>query len=119
MAATIQTANETTYDDFWLGYLRAHSRKLTRQIHYTGITIIHIGIILAIVYGDWRIGAAGVALGYVTAWAAHFTVQGNEPVMFKSLKWAAWSLVSGLRMYYLGIFLQLEPELQRAGVNTA
>lgn len=117
MASTTETAGEHSYDDFWLNYLRAHSRRLTRQIHYAGITIIHIGVILAIVYADWRIAAAGVALGYVTAWAAHFTVQGNEPVMFASVKSAAWSLVSGLRMYYLGIFFQLEPELRRAGVG--
>ena len=29
-----------TYDQFWLAYLRAHSRRRTRAIHYCGITII-------------------------------------------------------------------------------
>lgn len=118
MSSTARTASDPTFDEFWLAYLRAHSRRLTRQIHYVGITFVHIGVVLAILYGDWRFALAGAAIGGVSAWAAHFTVQGNDPVMFKGLKWLGWSLMSGFRMYYLGMSLQLEPELRRAGVRT-
>lgn len=106
-----------SFDEFWLGYLRAHSRRLTRQIHYAGITAVHIGAVLAILYGNWLFLAAGAAIGGIAAWAAHYTVQGNDPVMFKGLKWLGWSLASGFRMYYLGIFFRLKPELRRAGVK--
>lgn len=117
MTTTTDARSDATYDAFWLNYLRAHSHSLTRRIHYAAITIIHIGIIAAIVYEEWLFAAAGVAVGYVTAWAAHYTVQGNDPVMFTSVKSAAWSLISGLRMYYLWLFMRLTPELRRAGIK--
>lgn len=106
-----------TYDAFWLAYLRAHSKRLTRIIHYTGISVIHLGIIAAIAVPDWLLAVGGIVLGYVIAWSAHFTVQGNRPVMFAGVRSALWSLASGLRMYYLGIAGRLKPELERAGVD--
>lgn len=107
-----------TYDAFWLAYLRAHSKRLTRIIHYTGISVIHLGVVAALAVPDWRLAVGGLVLGYGIAWAAHFTVQGNRPVMFAGARSALWSLASGLRMYYLGIAGRLKPELKRAGVDT-
>lgn len=106
-----------TYDQFWLAYLRAHSRRRTRAIHYCGITIIIAGLVAGLWLGDWLVIAGGAVIGYVTAWAAHFTVQGNVPVMFEGPKQALWSAASGLRMYALGLTMQLGPHLRRAGIE--
>lgn len=115
--APSSAASPAGYDQFWLAYLRAHSRRKTRLIHYCGITLLLAGLLGGLWLGDWRIAAAGVALGYVTAWAAHFTVQGNVPVMFAGPRQAAWSAVSGLRMYALGLTFRLGPHLRRAGIK--
>lgn len=112
-------ADNPDYDTFWLNYLRAHSRRRTRAIHYCGITIILAGIVAAVVLETWWLAPLGIAAGYVTAWAAHLTVQGNTPVMFRGMKSALMSLVSGLRMYALGMTGRLKGELRRAGVSTA
>ncbi|MDA7946446.1 MAG: DUF962 domain-containing protein [Hyphomicrobiaceae bacterium] len=110
-------SGEQTYDEFWLMYLRAHSRRKTRLIHYLGISVIIVSIVWAIASEIWWIALAGIATGYVTAWSAHYTVQHNVPVMFEGPKSALWSLISGLRMYVLGLSGQLAPQLRRAGVG--
>lgn len=117
MTTTTRALSEITYEDFWLSYLRAHSRKLTRQWHYVGITIIHVGIAAAIWMEMWWIAGVSVALGYACAWAGHYSVEGNEPMAFKGPKMALWSLASALRMYYSGMILQLGADLERAGVE--
>ncbi len=109
-------SDEKTYDAFWLMYLRAHSMRKTRLIHYVGITVILVSIVVAIIYEIWWIAAAGIAAGYVTAWTAHWLVQHNIPVMFAGPEAALWSLMSGLRMYFMGISGQLGPQLRRAGI---
>lgn len=110
-------SDEKTYDAFWLMYLRAHSMRKTRLIHYVGITIIFVSLVLAVIYETWWIAVLGIAAGYVTAWTAHWLVQRNIPVMFAGPEAALWSLMSGLRMYFLGISDQLGPQLRRAGVS--
>ncbi|MEC9367483.1 MAG: DUF962 domain-containing protein [Pseudomonadota bacterium] len=110
-------SGQGSYDRFWLAYLRAHSRRRTRLIHYCGISLMLVGLAAGLWLGDWRIIAGGLALGYVTAWAAHLAVQGNVPVMFEGPKSAIWSAASGLRMYVLGLTMQLDPHLRRAGIK--
>ena len=109
--------DEKTYDDFWLMYLRAHSHRKTRLSHYLGISVIVVSIIAAIATDIWWIALAGIAIGYLSAWTGHWTVQHNVPVTFEGPKSALWSLISGLRMYVLGLSGQLGPQLQRAGVG--
>lgn len=111
-------AAEPTFDQFWLNYLRAHARRLTRLLHVVGITIIIAGAAAAVWAGSVWLGVAAVAAGYGTAWAAHLTVEHNEPVLFTNPKRAWWSLLSGLRMYALFLSGRLGSELRRAGVTS-
>lgn len=108
---------ETTFDSFWLDYLRAHSRRMTRLIHYTGITIIFAGIVAAIVADTWWYGPVGLVAGYLVAFSAHYIVQHNRPVMFDGPMASLWSAGCALKMYALGLTGQLGPELERAGVE--
>ena len=103
-----------TFDEFWLFYLRAHAKPLTRGIHYIGISAMATGLLAAAVLFDVWIALGAVALGYIIAWTAHFTVEGNKPVMHQH---PLRSLRSGLRMYLLWITGRLKPELKRAGVT--
>ena len=43
-----------TYDEFWLGYLRAHNAQGTRALHYTGSLLALASLLLAIILLDWR-----------------------------------------------------------------
>ncbi len=102
-----------TYDEFWLFYLQSHAKPVTRQIHYVAISVIILGLVAAAVLGNSWIALGAVALGYIIAWTAHFTVEDNKPVFYQ---YPLWSLRSGLRMYLLWMTGRLQPELKRAGV---
>ena len=112
-------APDTTYDALWLHYLRAHSLRLTRLIHYLGITTIFAGIAAAVIADTWWYGVAGLVAGYLIAFSAHYTVQHNRPVLFEGPRATFWSAGCALRMYFLGITGQLGAHLQRAGVDSS
>lgn len=110
-------AGRKTFDDFWLDYLRAHSAALTRKLHYAGTAIGIAGFTVATGTGNWWIFAGGLLAGYLCAWSAHFLIQDNVPMSFRGPKAWAYSFVSDLRMFGLGLTGQLGPELKRAGVG--
>ena len=98
------------YDEFWLYYLREHSRPASRALHYLG-TVCSLGAVAAGVFvSPWCLLAAPV-VGYGPAWIGHFVIEKNKPATFG---YPLWSLVSDYKMFGLAIIGRLEPELQRA-----
>lgn len=106
----------TTYDQFWLQYLRAHSSPSTRALHYAGTLCAIGGALLALAVERWWVAGAGLVLGYLLAWTGHFALQENRPVALHGPKAWAYSFISDLRMFGLGLTGRLGPELKRAGV---
>ena len=111
--------SDNTFDEFWLHYLRAHSHRLTRLIHYAGISTILAGFAAAFWADKWWLALAGLIAGYTIAGSAHYVVQGNRPVLFEGAQASLWSIACALRMYVLGLTGRLKPELVRAGIETA
>jgi hypothetical protein len=101
-----------TYAEFWPVYLRAHTRPLTRLLHYIGTSLALVALALGAIYDAAYIVTAPI-IGYAFAWAGHFGVEGNKPATFGH---PLWSLYSDLRM--LGLFLtgRLRPHLEQAGI---
>jgi hypothetical protein len=103
-----------TYEQFWLRYLRAHARPLTRTLHYSGSLLALAAIVLAVVQADWRWLLAAPLIGYGFAWAAHYGIEHNRPETFGH---PLWSIASDFRMLALFLTRRLGPHLQRAGVS--
>ena len=103
-----------TYDAFWLRYLRAHGRPLTRALHYVGSLLALACLLLAIALLDWRWLIAAPVVGYGFAWTAHFAIEGNRPETFGH---PFWSLISDYRMLALALTFRLSPHLHRAGLQ--
>jgi hypothetical protein len=103
-----------SYEEFWLRYLRAHGRPLTRTMHYLGSLLALAVLVFALSRGAWGWLVAVPLIGYGFAWAAHLGIEHNRPETFGH---PFWSLASDFRM--LGLFLsgRLGPHLQRAGVS--
>jgi hypothetical protein len=104
-----------TYDQFWIRYLRAHSRPSTRALHYGGLSALALGtLVIAIATLNWRGLIAAPLIGYTFAWTAHLAIEGNRPETFSH---PFWSLFSDFRMLLLALSFRLEPHLQHAGVR--
>lgn len=107
----------TSFDDFWIEYLRAHSLRTTRLLHYVATGVGIASFIAALVVDNWWFFAGGLSAAYSLAWASHFLVQDNVPVAFGGPRAVALSFISDLRMFSLGMTGQLGPELKRAGIK--
>lgn len=103
-----------SFAEFWPYYLREHSRRLTRALHYVGTTLVVALAIIAVLSGRWMLLAVMPLAGYAFAWAAHLFVERNRPATFT---YPLWSLAADFKMWFLASMGLLGPELIRAGVG--
>ena len=104
-----------TYDEYWLAYLREHSKAGTRALHYVGTVLgLVVSVVAAWFVGWWMFFVLGF-LGYGIALASHPLVQGNRPFARKPI----WGFVSDLRMLGLALVGRLQPHLVRAAETSS
>jgi hypothetical protein len=85
-----------TFAEFYPRYLREHSRRGTRILHFIG-TSLFLGLALgAVATGRWGLLGAGVVAAYGLAWVGHFFVEKNRPATFQH-PW--FSLLGDFRLY--------------------
>ncbi len=102
-----------TFSEFWLYYLREHSKVACRVTHYVGTAASLAVFALAIFVSPWFLPLALVA-GYGPAWFGHFVIEKNRPATFD---YPRWSLIADYKMFGLALIGRLRPELERAGVS--
>ena len=104
-----------TFAEFFLFYLREHSRPATRRLHFVGTSLAVLLAAAAIATRRWPLLGAALICGYAFAWVGHFFVEHNRPATFKH---PFWSFTGDFRMLGLAIAGRLDGELARAGVTT-
>ncbi len=112
----VMAREHNDFGSFWPFYLREHSRRETRALHYIGTTLV-VGLAIAAIWtANWWLLIALPLAGYFFAWIAHFGVEKNRPATFT---YPLWSLAADFRMWWLWLTGRLGPELQKAGVEIA
>ena len=99
-----------TFEEFWPFYVKEHSKKSTRVVHFIGTTAA-----MACVAGGlltkkrWLLAVAPVA-GYGGAWFSHFFIEHNKPATFK---YPLWSLRADFVMWSKMVRFQMDDEVER------
>jgi len=103
-----------TFAEFWPFYLREHSRRTTRRLHFAGTTLSLVLLLSAVALRSGWLVLAALVCGYAFAWIGHFFVEHNRPATFK---YPLWSFAADWKMWALAFRGRLGAELARAGVK--
>jgi hypothetical protein len=105
-----------TFEEFWPYYVREHSHRLNRALHFVGTTGVICCVGAAVVTGSLLPLLAAPICGYGFAWMGHFFVEKNRPATFT---YPLWSLRADFVMYAKTLAGKMGAELERAQSNSA
>ncbi len=109
-----ETKKYETLQEFWPFYLREHSNKMNRGLHFIGTSIALFWIVSAVFFlNPWYLLGAMFS-GYLFAWIGHFFIEKNRPATFT---YPFKSFISDWKMYFYTLTGQIGKELQKAGVK--
>ncbi|MBF9142535.1 DUF962 domain-containing protein [Hymenobacter properus] len=72
-----------TFAEFYPRYLREHSRRGTRVLHFIGTSLFLLCLVMLCISGNWQWLVAGIVAAYGLAWVGHFFVEHNRPATFQ------------------------------------
>ena len=107
-------ARYTNYKDFFPFYLREHSKKSTRMLHYFGSIGYQVLFWSLLLTQNYLFLPLILLAGYGPAWIGHFFIEKNKPATFK---YPLWSLIGDHHMAYLMLTGKLKKKLSDAGVS--
>ena len=85
-----------SFEDFWPYYVRLHSKKLTRQLHFVGTTAALACLASGVLSRKLSLLLLAPVAGYGPAWLSHFLVEKNRPASFSH---PVWSLAADFVMW--------------------
>jgi hypothetical protein len=100
-----------TFSDFYPYYLREHSNRTSRILHYIGTSLFLSILFWSLITGRYTILIAGPFAGYGFAWVGHFFFEKNKPATFK---YPFFSLASDFVMLFHFVTGQIETKLKEA-----
>jgi hypothetical protein len=99
-----------TFERFWPYYVREHSKKATRTLHFVGTTAAMALVGYAAARRKvWPLLVAPIA-GYGPAWFSHFFIEGNKPATFR---YPIWSLKADFVMWSKMVRRTMDEEVAR------
>jgi hypothetical protein len=94
-----------TFDEFFLFYLRQHSRRGNRMLHLLGTTVgLGMTIATIILRHPW-LALLWIPVGYAFPWVGHLLLERNRPATWGH---PGWSFLSDFRMIGLMISGRLD-----------
>lgn len=102
-----------TFETYWPHYLRHHSNRKNRALHFVGWLALVGALAISLVTQSWPWLFSGIAAAYAFAWTGHFMFQKEAPDTFRH-PWLA--NLGSLRMFALMATGRLQAHLDRHGV---
>jgi len=83
METTVDARSFHTFAEFYPFYLKEHSNRTCRRLHFVGssLALICFAMLLVTLNPLWLL--AGLLCGYGFAWLGHFGFEKNKPASFK------------------------------------
>ena len=98
MAEAVVEERYTTFEAFFPFYLKEHSNKTNRRLHFVGTSLGTLMLPTAIATGNYLLLLLYPVLGYGFAWFGHFIIEKNRPATFK---YPLWSLMGDYKMWFM------------------
>ncbi len=86
-----------TFREFYPFYLREHTNRTSRRLHFVGTSVALALLILTLAMRIWWIAGLALVEGYAFAWIGHFVFEHNRPATFKH-PW--FSLMGDWRLWW-------------------
>jgi len=99
-----------TFEEFWPYYVRAHSEKGNRRLHFIGTTAALALAAGGVVFRRPSMLLLAPVVGYGCAWIGHFFIEGNVPATFGH---PLWSLKADFIMWSKMIQGSMDAEVER------
>jgi hypothetical protein len=100
-----------SFEEFWLFYVREHSTRGCRRLHFIGSTLGLVCLIATLVTGNLWLIPLGLVVGYGFAWTGHFFIEHNQPATFR---YPLRSFMADWKMWGLMLTGRMQPEVERA-----
>lgn len=100
-----------SFEKFWPFYVREHSKKATRVLHFVGTTTAAAVLGTAIATRNPKLIPLALVGGYGPAWISHFFIEKNRPATFK---YPLWSLLADLKMWTKIATGTMDAEVEKA-----
>jgi len=102
MSEKAETTKKTyaSFEEFWPDYVRAHTNKTNRQLHFIGSTLGALCAVGGVLTRKRLLLLAAPVLGYGFAWVGHFVFEKNKPASFEHPlysfqgDWVMWSKIA-------------------------
>ncbi len=100
-----------TFAEFWPHYVREHSHRGNRILHFVGTLLALTLLVATVATGWWWLALALLPVGYGFAWLGHFLLERNRPATFRH---PLWSLAGDFKMFALTLTGRMGTELEKA-----
>lgn len=99
-----------SFEEFWPFYVREHSNKTNRRLHFVGTSLAMGCVATGVLTGRLLPILAAPLAGYGFAWVGHFMIEGNRPATFTYPK---WSFIGDFKMWSLMASGKMDAEVER------
>ena len=128
MSDTESPSHFASFEDFWPHYVRAHSNKTNRKLHFIGSSLALACVGGAALLRRPLLLLAAPVVGYGFAWVGHFVFEKNTPASFSHplysfrADWVMWSkIANGTMDAEVARYTEEEPKAEHVpeGANGA